>query len=147
MDDILNIQIPSSNKVGLSYDHNENNKGSKFRIQKSDKKPKRYATALQSSFKKEENKIKNDSNQHKSTLPSKENEYRRNTATRRTPLKRYQHLFLGYCFSCNNFGHKELHCRAYRKNNHKSVQILGHKNRKNNNNQGNRNYNSFSPLK
>jgi hypothetical protein len=47
---------------------------------------------------------------------------------------------------CNNFGHKALHCRAYRKNNHKNVQKYGYKNNKNNNNQEKRNYNSFSPL-
>jgi hypothetical protein len=101
---------------------------------------------LQSFFKKEESKIKTDSNQQKYVLPSKENEYRRNTTTRRTPTKRYQHLFLGYCFSCNNFGHKTLHCRAYGKYNHKIVQRYGYKNNKNNYNQENINYNSFSPL-
>jgi hypothetical protein len=61
--------------------------------------------------------------------------------------KRYQHLFLGYCFSCNNFGHKALHCRTYGKKNHKNVlkdmiirttRIIIIKE--------NRNYNSFSPL-
>ena len=28
---------------------------------------------------------------------------------------RYQHIFLGYCCSCNNFGHKAFKCRAYGK--------------------------------
>ena len=26
----------------------------------------------------------------------------------------YQHIFLGYCFSCHNFGHKALDCKSYR---------------------------------
>ena len=69
-----------------------------------------------------------------------------NTTTRIIPPKRYQHLFLGYYFSCNNFGHKELNFRSYGKYNYKNVQIYGYKNNKNNNNQENRNYNSFSPL-
>ena len=62
MDDILNSQTPSSNNVGLGYDHKGTNKGSKYGIQKSDKNPKSYATFLHSFLKKEENKIKIDSN-------------------------------------------------------------------------------------
>ena len=27
----------------------------------------------------------------------------------------YHHIFLGHCYSCNNFGHKSLKCRAYGK--------------------------------
>jgi hypothetical protein len=55
------------------------------------KNPKSYAVSLQSSFKKKENKIKNDSNQHKS---AKENEFRWNTITRRTPPKGINISFL-----------------------------------------------------
>jgi hypothetical protein len=146
LDDILNSQISSSNTSRLGYDQNKSNKGSNSTSHETNKNPKSYATALKISFKKEERKIKNDSNQQKYSLPSKENEYIRNTTTRRTPPKRYQYLFLGYCFSCNNFGHKALHCRAYGKYNHKNVQRYGYKN-KNNNNQENKKYNSLSPLK
>jgi hypothetical protein len=123
LNDILNNQRPSSNKLGLGYDQNIFDKGSNTTTQKSNKSPNSYATTLQSSFKKEERKINTDSNQ-KYALHSKENEYRRNTTTRRTPPKRYQHLFLGYYFSCNNFGHKALHSRSYGKNNHKSVLVV-----------------------
>ena len=28
---------------------------------------------------------------------------------------RYQQIFLGHCYSCNNFGHKALNCRSYGK--------------------------------
>jgi hypothetical protein len=123
------------------------NKGSNSTSQENDKNPKRYAVAIHSSFKKEERKIKIDSNKQKYALISKENEYRRNENTRRTPPKRYQHHFLGYYFSCNNFGHKAIHFRVYGKNNHKNVQRYGYKNNKNNNNnQEDRNYNSLSPL-
>jgi hypothetical protein len=75
LDDILNNQRPSSNKFRLGYDHKETNKGLKFEIQKSDKNPKTYATALQSSFKREKNQIKTDSTQHRSALSPKRNEY------------------------------------------------------------------------
>jgi hypothetical protein len=69
-----------------------------------------------------------------------------NTTTRRIPPKRYQHLFLGYYFSCNNFGHKELNFISYGKYNYKNVQIYGYKNNKNSNNQEKKNYNLFYPL-
>jgi hypothetical protein len=64
------------------------------------------------------------------------------TVIRRTPPNRYQHIFLGYCYSCNNFGHKAVHCKAYRKYNPRNVQRY-----KNNKNDVEKiNYNSFSPL-
>ena len=28
---------------------------------------------------------------------------------------RYQQIFLGHCYLCNNFGHKSLNCKAYGK--------------------------------
>jgi hypothetical protein len=35
--------------------------------------------------------------------------------TRRPPTPWYQNIFLGLCYSCNNFGHKAINCRAYAK--------------------------------
>lgn len=112
-DDILNSQRPSFNKVELGYDHKESNKDTKYEILKSDKNPKTYVATLQSSLKSENNQIKTDSNQH----------------------RRYQQLFLGYCFSCHKFGNKSLNCKSYRKNNHKSVQWYDHRNDKSSINQ------------
>ena len=58
---------------------------------------------------------------------------------------RYPHIFLGYCFTCSNFGHKAMNCRAYERKslkvknyNLKDNQIVGQVKR--------RNYNSFAPL-
>ena len=34
---------------------------------------------------------------------------------RRPMTSRYQQIFLGHCYSCNNFGHKALNCGAYGK--------------------------------
>jgi hypothetical protein len=65
---------------------------------------------------------------------------RRIQSPERNPSNRYQYIFLGYCYSCNNFGHKEVHCKAYRRHNPKNVQ----RSQKFNTNK--RNYNSFSPL-
>jgi hypothetical protein len=36
----------------------------------------------------------------------------RNAPPRRPPTTRYQNMFLGYYFSCHNFGHKSINCRA-----------------------------------
>ena len=61
---------------------------------------------------------------------------------RRTPPNRYQHIFLGYFYSCNNFGHKVVHCKAYRKYKPRTIQRY-----ENNKNDVEKiNYNSFSPL-
>jgi hypothetical protein len=43
----------------------------------------------------------------------KEN-YKRTTPFRRS--LRYQTIFLGLCYSCNNFGHKAINFKAYEKN-------------------------------
>jgi hypothetical protein len=43
-------------------------------------------------------------------------EFRRTTSQRRSFTSRYQSFFYGYCFTCNNFGHKVVDCRAYGRN-------------------------------
>jgi hypothetical protein len=43
-------------------------------------------------------------------------EFRRTTSQRRSFTPRYQSLFYGHCFTCNNFGHKVVDCRAYGRN-------------------------------
>jgi hypothetical protein len=59
--------------------------------------------------------------------------------TRRNTPK---HLFIGCCYSYNNFGHKAVHCKAYGQYNHRNIQRY-----KNNNYMTEkRNYNLFSPL-
>ena len=37
---------------------------------------------------------------------------------RRPFTNRYQHLFLGYCLSYNNFCHKAMNCKAYARDDH-----------------------------
>jgi hypothetical protein len=68
----------------------------------------------------------------------------------------YQNIYLGYCFSCNNFGHKAIYCRAYARIYHvrdinrgsyktSKDEYLGNKT-KNSHGFTNINYNSFVPL-
>jgi hypothetical protein len=82
-------------------------------------------------------------NKLKSTPPTKEKKDKWNIMDRRTPPKRYQHIFLGYFYSCNNFGHKAVRCKAYGKS---YIHINNKKYKSNKNNLKNRSYNSFSPL-
>jgi hypothetical protein len=63
LDDIINSKKSSSNNSGLGYDQKKSNKGSNSTSHQTDKNLKSYATSLQNSFKKEESKIKIDSNQ------------------------------------------------------------------------------------
>jgi hypothetical protein len=76
----------------------------------------------------------------KSTFPTKVKNDKKNTITRRNPPNKY--LFIGYCYSCNNFGHKAVHCKAYGQYNNRNVQRY----KNNRYNTEKRNYNSFSPL-
>ena len=41
------------------------------------------------------------------------NAIRRLASSRRPPMPRYDNLFLGLCYACNNYGHKAIDCRAY----------------------------------
>lgn len=52
-------------------------------------------------------------------------------------LKRYQKIFLGHCYSCNNFAHK-----AYQKHN----QQYSYNNSNPGENPRSKSYNSFAPL-
>jgi hypothetical protein len=94
LDKILNSQRPSSNKVGLGYDHKETNKGSKYEIHKSDKNPNTYEAKLQ----KRKNHLNIDSNQQIYSLSPKINEYKRNTNPKRTPQKGINNYFLATIF-------------------------------------------------
>ena len=63
-----------------------------------------YAEALKSPVKKEESK--------KASLSSQEKN--KNNISPKIP-NRYLQIFLGYCYSCNNFVHKALNSRTKRK--------------------------------
>jgi hypothetical protein len=99
--------------------------------------------------------MKGNDDQHKSDSSHK-NEVRRVVPPRRPFTTRYQNLFLGYCFSCNNFVHITIDCRDYTRSDHvrninrgpyktskhdyvrnKTISYHGFANKK---------YNSFSPL-
>jgi hypothetical protein len=140
LDEILSSQRSPNNKTGLGYTQDSTSTS-----QGSVKRPISYADALKGSLRREDNKekmipLKTVPHKHKSTLPTKVKDDKKNTITRRNPPNKY--LFIGYCYSCNNFGHKAVHCKVYGQYNHRNVQR--YKNNKYNTEK--RNYNSFSPL-
>jgi hypothetical protein len=142
LDDNMNSQISPKDKTRLEYYQK-----STSATQKADKRQISYANSLKSTLKIENNKkkasLKIVHNKLKSAPPTKEKEYKCNIMAIRNPPKRYQHIFLGYCYSCNHFGHKAVHCKAYGKS-------YIHRNNKqyksNKNDPKNTSYNSFSPL-
>ena len=52
----------------------------------------------------------------KKTTTTHNDEFRIYAPTRRSPIPRYQIFFFGLCYSCNNYGHKVIDCRAYAHN-------------------------------
>ena len=104
LDDILSSQRPSRDKSGLGYDKEKKSTCSSLTNQGRNKRI--YVAALKSPIQKE--KIK------KCTLSS-DDKYRTNVIPRRPIKSRYQQIFFSHFYSCNNFGHKSLNCRAYGK--------------------------------
>jgi hypothetical protein len=139
LDEILSSQRSPNNNTGLGYTQD-----STATLQGSVKKQISYANTLKNSLKREDNQekmmpLKMVTHKQKSTLPTRVKNDKINTIIRRNPP---HYLFIGYCYSCNNFGHKEVHCKAYGQHN-----CRNDKRYKNNEyNAEKRNYNSFSPL-
>jgi hypothetical protein len=107
-------------------------KGSSSKTTEQEEEQRSYAEIVRGSPKKEEGKkIQEEDyrdtapprrfriqNQQQPTIerPQEEEGFRRATPFRRSSNPRYQTIFLGLCYSCNNFGHKVVNCRANAKN-------------------------------
>ena len=87
LDEILSSQISSNDKAVLGFE-----KGKKPGYSSSIKDERSYDVAS----KKKERKKFTPFLQRTDMMP------------RRTMTSRNQHIFLGHCYSCNNFGHKSL---------------------------------------
>jgi len=111
LDRIWNSQRPTDDKIGLGY--NKKGKRGKWRtVQKHDKgsySSKEKGTVI--NIKQSMNSIKKGS--YKS---QKQETYQKTHFSCHNRLK-YGNTFNGYCFSCNNFGHKALECKSHEKKN------------------------------
>jgi hypothetical protein len=111
LDRIWNSQRPTDDKTGLGY--NKKEEGGKWStIQKHDKgsyssKEKGTVTNLKQTM----NFVKEGSYKSK-----KQETYQKTDFSCHNRLK-YGNTFNGYCFSCNNFGHKALECKSPEKKN------------------------------
>ena len=116
----MSSQRPSSDGSGLGFVKEK--KPQIFHVTSKEGSKKSYAKVLKTLAKKERSK--------KAGLISRDKN-RNNLAPKRP--NRYLQIFLGYCYSCNNFGHKALNCRTKRKEfeykkNPLSIKTKGNKN-------------------
>jgi hypothetical protein len=123
---ILSHQRSPFIKTGIFYNEKQNTyegetgtKVTKPLEKESEEKPKIYANILKGSIDDERSskKVNDDQKKPNSSHKNNKNDFRR-VVSRRPFTTRYQNIFLGYCFSCNSFGHKALDCRAYERSSH-----------------------------
>ena len=58
-------------------------------------------------------KNKEDDHGWKQSSTTHNDDFRRYLVGIMPPIRRYQIFFFGLCYSCNNYGHKAIDCRAY----------------------------------
>jgi hypothetical protein len=123
LDDIINSQKSHLDKSRLGY--NQTEKGSRSKTIEQETNPKSYAETI-----KEDRKIYKEDymdtppprrfrfqNQQQTDRPQEEEGFIRAPPFRRSSTPRYQTIFFGLCYACNNFGHKAVNCRANNRNN------------------------------
>jgi hypothetical protein len=104
LDNIINSQRPNHDKSGLGYNQTERVSSSKTTDQETHLRS--YAETVRG----DKNFYKED---HRDTPPPREEEgFKRVTPFRIYSTPRYQTIFFGLCYACNNFGHKVVNCRA-----------------------------------
>jgi hypothetical protein len=124
LDDIISSQKPHHNKSGLGYNQTKN--GSSSKTTKQETYPKIYAETIKGDRKtyKEDYMdippsrrfVFQNQRPKKTDRPQEDGRFIRVPHFRRTSTPRYQTIFFGLCYACNNFGHKTMNCRANNKN-------------------------------
>jgi hypothetical protein len=122
LDDIINSQKPHHDKSRLGY--NQTEKGSSSKTTEQETYPKSYAETIKGDRKIYKEDYRDTppprrfrfQNQQPTDRPQEEEGFRRETPFRRSSTPRYQTIFFGLCYACNNFGHKAMNCRANNRN-------------------------------
>jgi hypothetical protein len=122
LDDIISSKKSHLDKSRLGY--NQTEKGSSSKTTEQETNPKSYAETI-----KEDRKIYKEDyrdtppprrfrfqNQQQTNRPQEEEGFIRAPPFRRSSTPRYQTIFFGLCYACNNFGHKAVNCRANNRN-------------------------------
>jgi hypothetical protein len=118
LNDIISSQKSHLDKSRLGYNQTEKRSNSKITEQETN--PKSYVETI-----KEDRKIYKEDyretppprrfrfeNQQLTDRPQEEERFIRAPPFRRSSTPRYQTIFFGLCYACNNFGHKAVNCRA-----------------------------------
>jgi hypothetical protein len=94
----------------------------------------------------EDHPIRGTRNKQPTMERTQEEYYKRVSPPRISPTHKYQTIFLGLCYFCNNFGHKAINCRAYAKNRSNYGGYSRNNYLKKPHEAYNRNYNNFGSL-
>jgi hypothetical protein len=122
LDDIINSKKSHHDKSGLGY--NQTEKGSSSKTTEQETYPKRFAETIKGDRKIYKEDYRDTppprrfrfQNQQPTDRPQEEEEFIRVPPFRRSSTPRYQTIFFGLCYACNNFGHKAVNCRANNRN-------------------------------
>jgi hypothetical protein len=122
LDDIINSQKSHLDKSGLGY--NQTEKGSSSKTTEQETYPKSYAETIKGDRKIYKEDYRDTppprrfrfQNQQQTDRPQEEEGFIRAPPFRRSSTPRYQTIFFGLCYACNNFGHKVVNCRANNRN-------------------------------
>jgi hypothetical protein len=123
LDDIINSKKSHLDKSGLGY--NQTEKGSSSKTTEQETNPKIYAETIKGDRKMYKEDYRDTppprrfrfQNQQQTDRPQEEEGFIRAPSFRRSSTPRYQTIFFGLCYACNNFGHKAVNCRANNRNN------------------------------
>jgi hypothetical protein len=111
LNEILDSQRSTNDKSGLRYKkeatHVEASTSKKHEVSPSLSKDGNNVASQPSRQGKERTK----QGGHQETIFTSQRKFK--TPSRWTPKKRYENVFHGHCYSCNEYGHKYLECRLY----------------------------------
>jgi hypothetical protein len=122
LDDIINSQKSHLDKSGLGY--NQTEKGSSSKTTDQETNPKLYAKTIKGDriykeYYKDTPPLRRFMFQNKKQTNRHQEEegFIRAPPFKRSSTPRYQTIFFGLCYACNNFLHKAVNCRANNRNN------------------------------
>jgi hypothetical protein len=121
LDEILDSQISPNDKSGLGYNkeatHSEASTSKKHDVGPSfSKGESKFASQAPAQSKETIKRTKQ--GRHQEAIPTPQRKFRRETPSRLTQKQRYENVFNGHCFSCNEYVHKDLDCRTLCKENY-----------------------------
>jgi hypothetical protein len=153
LDEILSSQRSPNDKTGLGYNDS-------LKTTKQEKEFENDETNTPEQVEQQGRKLelrRNETSRISSPIRYESNHYEGNykriyrepkwTTPQRISLTiRYQNFFLGHCYTCENFGHKEINCRINERNNYASYMNGENSRYEKFCRPFNQNYNPFDPL-